>query len=151
MQCFLKQYHSLFLCVEYIFINFLTLEAQCNAVEADLWGLGLFWREFVSHLRFCVSLSVFILELDSDLICYLILQVWDLTVHNLLYSFPSDRSKATRFRSSGVAVSELYLGPGAQLFSSSAEGTLKFRHLTLKHATVLSCQNDDRGNCFTQF
>lgn len=74
----------------------------------------------------------------------LCLKVWGLTIHNLLYTFSSERSRSSRFRSSGTAISELYLGPNGRLFSSSTDGSLKLRQLTYKHNIVNTWQNESQ-------
>ena len=65
-------------------------------------------------------------------------QVWGLTVHNLIYSFPGEHSKGSIFRNMGSGVTQLYLSPQSQLFSCGADGSMKVRQLPSKETLVKS-------------
>ena len=68
-------------------------------------------------------------------------QVWGLTVHNLVYSFPGEHSKSSIFRNMAAGVTQLYVSPLSQLFSCGADGSMKVRQLPNKDALVKSYTN----------
>ena len=56
-------------------------------------------------------------------------QVWGLTVHNLVYSFPGEHTRGSIFRNTAVGVSQVTLTPQHHLFSCGADGSMKVRQL----------------------
>lgn len=69
---------------------------------------------------------------------YLYFQVWALTVHNALYSFPGEHARSSFFKNIGQGVTQLYVDQNARLFSCGADGSMKVRQLPEKDLVVQS-------------
>ena len=64
------------------------------------------------------------------------IQVWGLSVHTLMFSFPGEHAKNSIFRNMGSGVIQLHLNSKKQLFSCGADGSMKVRQLPHQGSVV---------------
>lgn len=72
------------------------------------------------------SVKEFPMELTS---CALLLQVWGLSIHNLIYNLPGEHSRSSLFKNLSQGVTQLQLDTKNRLFSCGADGSIKLRQL----------------------
>ena len=74
------------------------------------------------------------------------LQVWGLTVHNLVYAFTGEHVKGSLFRNAGSGVSQVYFSPDGHLFSCGGDGSLRVRTIPQRVPIVAEYGNGSALN-----
>lgn len=64
------------------------------------------------------------------------IQVWGLTIHQLLYVFPGEHARSSFFKHIGQGVTQLHVDGAARLFSCGADGSMKVRQLPERELVV---------------
>ncbi|XP_066592575.1 dmX-like protein 2 [Prorops nasuta] len=64
------------------------------------------------------------------------IKVWGLTVHSLLYTFPSEHPRSSFFKNIGQGVTQLHVDSAGRLFSCGADGSMKVRQLPERDCVV---------------
>ncbi|KAG5343356.1 DMXL2 protein, partial [Acromyrmex heyeri] len=64
------------------------------------------------------------------------IKIWGLTVHSLLYSFPSEHPRSSFFKNIGQGVTQLHVDSAGRLFSCGADGSMKVRQLPERDCVI---------------
>lgn len=57
------------------------------------------------------------------------IQIWNLSTHQLMYTFPAEHARSSFFKHIGQGVTQLQVDSSARLFSCGADGSMKVRQL----------------------
>jgi len=58
-----------------------------------------------------------------------VFQIWNLSTHQLMYTFPAEHARSSFFKHIGQGVTQLQVDSSARLFSCGADGSMKVRQL----------------------
>ncbi|XP_050536790.1 dmX-like protein 1 [Daktulosphaira vitifoliae] len=71
----------------------------------------------------------FVVGIYCNIEIFFVLEIWNLSTHQLMYTFPAEHARSSFFKHIGQGVTQLHVDSSARLFSCGADGSMKVRQL----------------------